>query len=141
MIKRTRIFLALLITLFFYGFPVFAADVPPIGLNMGKQPSGVLLTSDHPGDLLGLVIKNTITIFFAIGAIGFTIMIVWGGVSWIISGGDKEKVANARKRIITAVTGLVVLSLSYVIMVILGQITGIKSLEEGNFKIPTLYNK
>jgi hypothetical protein len=63
-------------------------------------------------------------------------MILWGAVDWILSGGDKEKVSNARKRITQAIIGLVILSLVFVIMAIAGQITGINALQSGAFKIP-----
>jgi hypothetical protein len=90
------------------------------------------------GDDLGTLIKNTVTLFFSIGGIGFTIMILWGTVNWILSGGDKEKIAGARKRITTAIVGLVLLSLTFVIIFVLGQILGLESLYTGDFKVPGL---
>jgi len=87
---------------------------------------------------IGLILKNVIILFFTVGGLGFTIMIFWGAVDWILSGGDKEKIAGARKRITTAITGLVVLSLSFLIMVIAGQVLSIDALQFGDFKIPGL---
>lgn len=119
---------------------VYAADVPPIGLNLGKQGDnrGIKLTSENPDTLFGVIFKNIIVLLFTIGALGFIIMFLWGAVSWILSGGDKEKIAGARKRIVTAVTGLVLLALTFVITVVIGQILGLKSLRELNFPIPQL---
>lgn len=65
-------------------------------------------------------------------------MFVWGAVDWILSGGDKEKIASARKRITTAIIGLVLLSLTFVVMVVVGQILGIGSLFSGYFEIKGL---
>jgi hypothetical protein len=66
------------------------------------------------------------------------IMIIWGAVDWIFSGGDKEKIAGARKRITQSIIGLVLLSSAFVIMLVLGQILGIGSLYSGQFTIKGL---
>jgi hypothetical protein len=113
-----------------------------IGLDPSRQVGGVevkkYLSPGGTGTLLGNLVRNTMILLFTVGALGFTIMIIWGGVSWILSGGDKEKVAGARKRITTAIIGLVILSLTFVIMVIVGQVTGIGSLTTGKFNVPGL---
>ncbi len=126
--------------LFIYPFLFVVSDTyaQGIGLDSSKIPGGVKISS-NPGDDLAKVIRNSIDILFAIGAMAFIIMIIWGAVSWILSGGDKEKVSNARKRITTSIVGLVLLSLSFVIIVVLGQILNIEFLQSGNFRIPTLY--
>jgi len=135
--KKLNLLISLL-WLFLSGAP--SALAQGIGINSGKQPGGIKVSAgDDPGALLGTVLKNTVGILFAVGAIGFTVMIIWGGVDWILSGGDKEKIAGARKRIVTAITGLVLLSLSFVIMVVIGQVLNIEFLQTGNFRIPTLY--
>lgn len=118
---------------------VYGAD--PIGLDAGKNPGGHIAISNNPGEDFARVLKNTITILFAVGAMAFTIMIVWGAVSWILSGGDKEQIAGARKRITQAIIGLVLLSLSFVVMVVLGQILNINFLQTGSFQLPALYKK
>lgn len=74
------------------------------------------------------IVVNVIGIFFAVGGIGVVIYFVWGAVDWILSGGDKEKIANARKKMTHAIIGLVLLSLSFVIINIIGQIVGFNPL-------------
>lgn len=99
-----------------------------------QQPSGTgAKVSGNAGPDLSTLITNTINLFFVIGGIGFTIMILWGAVNWILSGGDKEKIAGARKRITTAIIGLVLLSSAFVVTLVVGQITGIDALKNGNF--------
>lgn len=110
-----------------------------IGLDASKFKNGVVISKD-PGSDLAKVFKNFLNILFVVGAMGFIVMFVWGAVDWILSGGDKEKIAGARKRIVTAITGLVLLSLSYVITVVIGQILNIEFLKTGVFIVPTLYN-
>ncbi len=137
MIKKLSLYLYLFFTILPQS--IFATDV--IGLDPNKGGRGLSLSGDQPGPLLQTVIINIITIFFAVGGIGFTLMILWGSVDWILSGGDKEKIAGARKRIVTAITGLVLLSLTFVISVVLGQVLGLESLRTGNVLIPSLFDK
>lgn len=113
-----------------------------VGLKRDRAPGGIIVPErGESGGALGNLVKNTITIFFSVGALGFVIMFLWGAVNWILSGGDKEKIAGARKRITTAIIGLVLLSLTFVVMLVIGQILGIKSLYEFDFQIPGLLQK
>lgn len=110
-----------------------------IGLQRDKAPKGIIAPgSGESGKALGTLVQNTIIIFFSVGAIGFIIMFLWGAVDWILSGGDKEKIAAARKRITTAIVGLTLLSLTFLIMLVAGQILGIGSLNTGKFEVPGL---
>lgn len=106
-----------------------------------NQPQGqgvnVLNRSDRQ-NIVGDILRNVITLFFTVSAIGFIIMMLWGATDWVISGGEKEKVATARRRITTAIIGMVVLSLTFVIMVVVGQILSIDALQYGTFKIPQI---
>jgi type IV secretory pathway VirB2 component (pilin) len=54
------------------------------------------------------------------------IFIIWGGIGWITSGGDKGKVDAARKKIVYAVIGLIVTFLAYFILSIIESLFGIK---------------
>lgn len=102
------------------------------------QGFGIDLGGPNYSVRLDVLLRNVITLLFTGGAIGFTIMIIWGAVEWILSGGDKEKIAGARKRITTAITGLAILSLSFLIVVTAGQILSINALQFGDFKVPGL---
>lgn len=106
----------------------FTINQPPIGINAGGT---------EPADtLLGTVVGNAIMVIFILGAILLIFYLLWGGIDWIMSGGDKEKVANARKKITSALIGLVILAFTFFIASILGRIVGFNPLQE--FTIPTL---
>lgn len=70
------------------------------------------------------LLDNIINIFFSAGALAFIIMFVWGAVQMILSGGDKEAVSKARAKITWAITGVVLMSLSYFIFSVLQAVTG-----------------
>lgn len=109
-----------------------------IGLSTKGQGNRGFTIQGTSSNNLTTLITNTIGLFFAIGGIGFMIMILWGSVNWILSGGDKEKIASARKRITTSIVGLVLLSSTFVIMLVLGQILGLDSLYSGQIQIKGL---
>lgn len=69
-------------------------------------------------------LSTLITLIYIFASLIFIFMIVWGAFQWIISGGDKEAVANARKRITHAIIGIFILALSFVIIGIIGYVTG-----------------
>jgi uncharacterized membrane protein YidH (DUF202 family) len=58
----------------------------------------------------------------AVLSLGF---IIWGGIQWILSAGDKHSVEQARMKIIYAVIGLVVSLSAFFILSIVGGIFGI----------------
>lgn len=62
--------------------------------------------------------------------------LIWGGIKWVISGGDKAKVDAARQTIVAAVVGLIIVFLAWFIMNLITQVffgTNISSLT-----IPTI---
>ncbi len=110
-----------LISLYFiYPISAFAQN---IGLPKSKVPAGVPFETS-----LGSVIANVLQIMFIVGILGGLVFIVWGSLDWITSGGDKEKLAGARKKIVTAIIGLTVMALSLFIISLVGEILGINNI-------------
>ncbi len=71
----------------------------------------------------GLIITGVTTIL-VFGAVISFLMIVWGGIQYIMSAGDPKGVDGAKKRITYAIIGLAVSFTALVIMRILGTILG-----------------
>ncbi len=71
---------------------------------------------------------------FIVAIIGVLVMLIWGGVSWVISGGEKEAVGEARKRIVNALIGLAILAVAFAIANFAASFLGIKDIF--NFIIP-----
>lgn len=57
-----------------------------------------------------------------LGAVAVLILFIWGAFEWIVSGGDKGKVENARNRITNAVIGLIILVGTFTILGFMGQL-------------------
>lgn len=67
----------------------------------GGIPDGGLVSFEK-------IIRIGIQALFTVAVILSLIFIIWGGISWITSGGEKEGLEKARKKIIYAIIGLVV---------------------------------
>lgn len=57
---------------------------------------------------LATILANALTIMLTIAVIVTLIYLILGGMQWISSGGDKQKVAAARSRLTWAIIGLIV---------------------------------
>jgi hypothetical protein len=99
-------------------------------INIGNQLSNSKLgiQSQNSQGVVGTILKNVLVLFFTVGGIGATIYFIWGAVDWILSGGDKEKVSNARKKMTQALIGLALLALSFVIIRVVGEVIGFNPL-------------
>ena len=72
------------------------------------------------------VLQVIVRLIYIIGAIAFVILFLWSAVQLILSGGDKEKVGQARQRITWAIIGLALLAFAFVIFRILETVLGFK---------------
>lgn len=79
-----------------------------------------------PPQLTGLeaIFGNAVKAVIALAGIVLFIMLITGGVKYITSGGDPKAAEGAKNTITYAIGGLLLILLSYVILVILGTITG-----------------
>ncbi len=84
---------------------------------------------------LGDFINKSIGLIFIVAVITVLVMLVWGGMQWILSGGEKEAVGEARKRIINALIGLAILAVAFAIAQVAGTFLGFNIL--GNLPIPS----
>jgi len=54
-------------------------------------------------------VPKFVGLLFIIGALSFFFMLLWGAVSWILSGGDKAHIESAKGRITSALVGFILL--------------------------------
>ena len=81
------------------------------GVNSARG-EGVSETASDPQTL----VKQFVNIFlFAVGALS-VIMLIWGGIRYTTSAGDRNKVQAAKNTVLYAIVGLVVAILAYAIV-------------------------
>ena len=97
----------------------FAVSPTPISIRVVAPLQGV-----NPSTTIGTLLSNILTIVFVLAAIVVLFMLIIGAFQWITSGGDKEAVAGARNRLTFAIIGITILALAFVMIRVLGQITG-----------------
>jgi hypothetical protein len=79
---------------------------------------------------------NIVQFLIVIAIVVSIIFVIWGGIRWITSGGDKEKVQQARGAITSAIIGLLIAFLAFfIVSYVVYLFTGSTSL---NFAIPRL---
>lgn len=93
------------------------------GYGRIEAPSGVpqLNTTTTLSTILG----NVWIFMIVIAVLLALVYLVWGGLNWITSGGDKQKLADARKRVLYAIIGLIIALLSFFFINVIGRFFGI----------------
>lgn len=107
---------------------LIAATVDLAGKAQGNLPGAV---SADPQKNFGSLLGGLMGGIMIIAAIAVLIYLLWGGLEWITSGGDKGKTEAARNKITQAVIGLIVLAATTAIFMLLQNFLGICVLSFG----------
>lgn len=81
---------------------------------------------------LEVMIQNVIGYVLGFAGVVLFVMLIIGGFKFITSGGDPKAVEGARKTLTSAIFGLIIILISYLILVFISKITGVDVI---NFKI------
>jgi len=65
---------------------------------------------------LGGLILSIINIFLAVAGLTAVLFLIIGGVRYIVAAGNEEQVESAKKTVTHAIIGLVIITLSFVIV-------------------------
>jgi hypothetical protein len=99
-------------------FPAYAQG------NIGiPQPPNYEITD------LGLLVSRAIGVALLIAGILVFVYLVWGGIQWITSGGDKAKTEEARARISAALIGLAIVAAAWAVMRLISFFFGVDVLD------------
>jgi len=74
---------------------------------------------------VGDLISAFVTAAIVIGALATLLYFILGGINWITSGGDTQKVESAQKHLTNALIGLVILVAAYAIFTVVKAFLGI----------------
>jgi len=106
--KKNILFLLVLIGIFSMGFKVFALE-----LNWPSSPGGITLDDNS---ILTELIAYIYEWAMAIGGIATFIALVSAGFQYLTSAGNATKMSDATKQITSAITGLVLLLSTFLIL-------------------------
>ncbi len=106
------------------------------------QPAAPEITLNRPDTVrivnIGTLIQGVVKGALLIAALLVFLYLIWGGIQWILSGGDKSKTQEARDRITAALVGLAVVAAAWAVMLIIQYFFGIDVLG-GQIEPPTAY--
>lgn len=134
-LAKTTATIASSLTYLSLAVPAFAQvniDPCPKGQGGGTDFSGLC---NLDANNLGGVVSGVITVLLIGAAIIALFFLIWGGIRWITSGGDKGKVDSARQTIIASIIGLVVALLAFFIITL---VLGLFNLSLTNLTLPDL---
>ncbi len=90
-----------------------------------RQGQGLAVTGDTIAQYLGVFYK----FFIAMLAVAAVVMVMWGGFKRIMAVGSPEKIADANDAIVSALTGLVLVLISYSLLNLINpKLTSFKTL-------------
>ena len=72
----------------------------------------------------GTMFSSILNVVMLVAALLVFAYMIWGGVEWITSGGDKSKAESARNKLTSAIIGLVIIAASYAIITLVVQFLG-----------------
>ena len=123
----------------------FMKSIKKFALATGAALSGVLSTVSmamaevniEPIDTgkgyatnFGTMFSSILNVVMLIAAILVFAYMIWGGVEWITSGGDKGKAESARNKLTAAIIGLVIVAASYAVVTLVVQFLGFQDFND-----------
>lgn len=77
-------------------------------------------------------------LIFIVGILAFFVLLIMGSAQWIISGGDKAKLQAARERIMHALLGLSLLSMTLAVIMLIQAFLGV-TIVGNNIPLPQAF--
>jgi hypothetical protein len=98
--------------------PAFAAPSSSVSIGIDK-PDKIQIVD------IGALIRAVVSMAIIISGILVFLYLVWGGIQWITSGGDKAQTEKAQQRITSAIIGLAIVAASWALIRIIGAFFGL----------------
>ncbi len=134
LVKKLSIFISGLVTYLSAPIVAFATDINN-SLNPCANTSGISKTVCALGQNPANTIRNIVVFFVMLAVVISLLFLLYGGLKWITSSGDKTKVEEARNHIISALIGLIVVILAVFLLSVVLAAFGI---DFNNLKIPVI---
>lgn len=121
---------------FVFAVPAFAQNGSNVNLCAGTESSFSPLCNLAGGNA-GKLVAPIISILFIVVVILCLFFLIWGGIKWVLSEGDKTKVEAARNHIVAAIVGLIVAFAAYFILSLIVKIF-LPDFQLNNIRIPSI---
>jgi hypothetical protein len=118
--------------------PAFAVGADPCANNGGTNTTSNAITialCKLSGDNIGTTIQNIVIFIIVIAVVIALLYLLYGGIKWIMSRGDKAEVEAARNHITAAIIGLIIVFLAIFIVTIVMALFGLKLT---NLQLPSI---
>lgn len=137
LVKKLIVFIFSLFTYSFLAVPAFAVEV---NINPCSSVTNAISTAlcklgGTNGANIGQTIGNIVIFMIVVAVLIAVLWLIYGGIKWIMSRGEKTEVEAARNHIVAAITGLIVVFLAIFIIAIILNLFG---LNPGNLKVPQI---
>jgi len=96
------------------------------------------LGKGDPSSVFGRYIGTFWGLAYVIGSLIFILYFIWGGVEWIMGGGNKDRITSAKNKISNGILGLALLAGSWALIKAIGYVLGIDVLENLNIALKNL---
>jgi uncharacterized membrane protein YciS (DUF1049 family) len=93
--------------------------LPPI-LGGGNNPN-----PNSGGQAIGKLISNLVSALFIAGFLLAFMQLLLGGVTWITSGGDKQKLEKARDQITNSIVGIIIVASAFALSSLVARFFGL----------------
>jgi len=104
-----------------------------------NNPDYIILPRGYAKNLT-VLLTSVLSLLIAIISLLVFVYLIWGGIEWITSGGDKSKTDQARSKIIAALVGVIIVASSYAVLQIMLRFLGFTSLTEAFNHIKPITN-
>jgi Fe2+ transport system protein B len=120
--KKLIIFIILFAFLFapFY-FVLAVGEATPQGIQEAVSTEGAVLDNPLPVEDINVLVANVIKAILGIIGVAALIMFIYGGILWMTSAGNQERIRQGRETLVWAAVGLAVIFSSYALVNLLLQ--------------------
>jgi len=118
LLNKNNLFLKTLLTFVISTVGVLLMPIRLFAISAIEQGVLAARSESQPADILGangLLSTISNTLLFAIGALS-VLMIIVGGIRYVISGGKEANVTKAKNTVLYAIIGLIIAILAYAII-------------------------
>lgn len=97
---------------------VYAQGAAVPATTLGPPPSGVLQLQE--------TIQRIINLSVGFAFIALAVVLVWGGIQYIMSGGDPKQIGKAQSTFTWALLGILFLGIAWLILLLVQAFTGVE---------------